>query len=266
MTFDFTNAAAMEEAMPRYNDGQEPKVPTVEELTNAISAAKSRLNDNKPLYAEFDRLVENAVAQMLESKPGMTSSERKQCRREATIAIIRNSDQFKPANFKSAIKPAELPLWGFRIPSHASPKASRKVQQKLAAADDAQIETMVESEPVLATVRNLRDEELRMAQLMLDVPAGMEADMKTIVRWVIEHLKISLSSIQADTIPCRAALVLLEDCRADADFRRSLLTKWMDKLMPTKTQVEYEAQFADDGRKSLSLVERTIRNIAEPIE
>lgn len=236
----------------KYADGEAPDIMTGE-IKLALTALRQRLHRSgkyEEWRAKADELFEESIAGQ---DLGHKAIQR--AKRMAQVAAARALKTCQ-ANLAS-VDPAELPLWGFKAPSHASHAEKRRVS-KLLVDDTEVLEAALHREPLLQGVKELAQEEARLQWLVLQVPPNCEADTKLIVKWVIDYMKVSLDCVEPDDVPSRSALILLAECRADDMFRRDFLKKWMDKFLPTKAQVEYEQMFADDGQKSLSLVEDTL--------
>lgn len=76
----------------------------------------------------------------------------------------------------------------------------------------------------------------------------------TVMHWVFNHAGLELSDLDVDAIPSPGALKLLQrvqtsDAAYDAFFAA------YTKLLPSRTQLDAEARFQDDGRESFRLLD-----------
>lgn len=234
---------------------EHPPEPGSAEIKNALSALNSRLHRSKQ-YDEYVALVEKLFQDKVTE--GMKSTARNEAKRAAKIEASR---LYRVP--LAQLDVLELPLWGYEIPSHNNAKALREASSALLGSDLEEIEEAVKSNPLLEGLKDSMMEERWLEQLWLRVPAEKEADAKSVVSWVISHLKVSMENIEPSMIPSRAALAVLDDCRKDDDFRRDFLKKWMDKFLPSKQQVEYEQRYADDGRQKFGMVERCLASLED---
>lgn len=209
---------------------------TREQKEAAFTAANKRLHALK-LWDRYEELRSEYKSQ------GMA-------REEAQLAAIR----FLPHDFKS-MAAAEFPIHGLPIP----PAKGKKSVTSTAVATMAKVPPR--QARAIAVAKAISDdarEKHALNLLVLAVPDDRVADANEIARWVVNHLKVSLENVDADHVPDRTALVLLEQCRAEPGFCRNFLTKYMEKLLPSKQQTDEDRALADDGREQLALVERTL--------
>lgn len=93
-----------------------------------------------------------------------------------------------------------------------------------------------------------------MRSLTRQIPIGRVASMRTVAEWVFEHAFTGIDEIDPDGVPNRGALGLLEWVQKGAANYSLFLQSIWSKMLPTKTQLETEARFSDDGREQLLML------------
>lgn len=91
-------------------------------------------------------------------------------------------------------------------------------------------------------------------ELVSGVDRSRQAGIRQIAEWVFNHHLVPLHEIAADDVPSMGALSLLKWVRSSpANYSEFIRSIW-SKMLPTRSQIETEGRFADDGRKQFSLL------------
>lgn len=92
-------------------------------------------------------------------------------------------------------------------------------------------------------------------RLVLAVPQGHCSEREA-AQFVFEHVSVPAAEIEASAVPSRGAVGLLKWVQSSpANQTAFYATIWM-KLMPTKSQLDAEARYSDDGIRSIELLDR----------
>ncbi len=92
-------------------------------------------------------------------------------------------------------------------------------------------------------------------RLVLSVPPGHCSEREA-AQFVFEHVSVPAAEIEPSAVPSRGAVGLLKWVQsAPANQTAFYATIWM-KLMPTKSQLDAEARYSDDGIRSIELLDR----------
>ncbi|QDP55766.1 MAG: hypothetical protein Unbinned2706contig1001_27 [Prokaryotic dsDNA virus sp.] len=92
-------------------------------------------------------------------------------------------------------------------------------------------------------------------RLVQAVPQGHCSEREA-AQFVFEHVSVPAAEIEASAVPSRGAVGLLKWVQSSpANQTAFYATIWM-KLMPTKSQLDAEARYSDDGIRSIELLDR----------
>ncbi len=92
-------------------------------------------------------------------------------------------------------------------------------------------------------------------RLVLSVPQGHCSEREA-AQFVFEHVSVPAAEIEVSAVPSRGAVGLLKWVQSSpANQTAFYATIWM-KLMPTKSQLDAEARYSDDGIRSIELLDR----------
>ena len=92
-------------------------------------------------------------------------------------------------------------------------------------------------------------------RLVLAVPAGHCSEREA-AHFVFEHVSVPAAEIEPSAVPSRGAVGLLKWVQTSPSNQTAFYaTIWM-KLMPTKSQLDAEARYSDDGIRSIELLDR----------
>ena len=92
-------------------------------------------------------------------------------------------------------------------------------------------------------------------RLVLSVPPGHCSEREA-AQFVFEHVSVPAAEIEVSAVPSRGAVGLLKWVQSSpANQTAFYATIWM-KLMPTKSQLDAEARYSDDGIRSIELLDR----------
>jgi len=81
-----------------------------------------------------------------------------------------------------------------------------------------------------------------------------ELSMPEIIRWVAKHLRVR--NVTPAMAPCKEAWTLLQEFRISAERRADFLSKFLTKLIPTKSELSRDDGITDDGRDQFDLIDR----------
>ena len=79
------------------------------------------------------------------------------------------------------------------------------------------------------------------------------ADARSVVQWVFDNM--DLSDVSVSDCPSAGAWSLLMACRVSRDLKREFYRGIWPKLLPSRSHMEMEARFRDDGRQ-ISIIDR----------
>lgn len=92
-------------------------------------------------------------------------------------------------------------------------------------------------------------------RLVLAVPQGHCSEREA-AQFVFEHASVPAADIEPSAVPSRGAVGLLKWVQSSPSNQTAFYaTIWM-KLMPTKSQLDAEARYSDDGIRSIELLDR----------
>ena len=86
-----------------------------------------------------------------------------------------------------------------------------------------------------------------------DFAGKTPASAREVVQWVFDHMDIS--DVGVGSCPSSGAWSLLSACRSSNDLKREFYRQIWPKLLPTKSHLEMEARYRDDGRQ-LEIIDR----------
>lgn len=224
----------------KYEDGSEVRPG---ELRLALKALNARLH-RQGFHAQYVQAWQNVVS----------GSDGRITPQEAKLQVVKSL--YRPANMKE-VDPQEWPLWGVRTEQPLP--AIRQMERKRALADD---ETP-RAAPELVSLRGAEEEAKQIRTLALLVK-GRQCTSKEAADWASDHMLISAFSLTPDDVPGQRALVYLHMMREDNAFAAKILTLQADRGMPSKTQIEMDQKFADDGREKLSMLDNFLAK--EPVD
>jgi hypothetical protein len=220
------------------------------EMKEALSAFRSRVH-NTGQYENFRKLADRNRAN------GMPA-------RTADVAAAK----YFPCPIDQ-MHPTELPLWGYKLPSHLSLSEARKTNKAIREGEESLAEA-VQNKPLLKGIRDEAQEQAFEDFLCQNVPLDKKCPEKEAVSWAITRKHTSAAAITVEEVPSRLALVLWIEARHDQEFMLDLIKKHLDKALPSKTQMEYEAAFMDDGRRLGNFIEKAMmaveHELAEGLE
>lgn len=84
------------------------------------------------------------------------------------------------------------------------------------------------------------------------------------LEWIYENAATPWSLIRVEGVPSRGALKMLRWVKANDTNYEKFVTGLWSKTIPAKSQLDQEGRFADDGRKSLKLMEEFEASLLEP--
>ena len=90
---------------------------------------------------------------------------------------------------------------------------------------------------------------------------GKACDERECVKFVFEYMDVS--DVTPSMAPSAGAWGLLLTCRRSQIFKTEFYKSIWPKLLPTKSQLDLQNQFADDGRDASELIAKMQRQIAE---
>lgn len=221
----------------KYDDGHEVRH---SELKNALSAFNSRMN-REGTHALFRETWEKLVA-----TGGLKPQEAK----------IQASKAYRPASMDD-VDAQEWPLWGIRCEQGTDIIRRRERKRALLEGEPPP------AQPELMALRSKDEEDQRILQLALLVGPERRCSAKEAIEWAASYMLISAFSITEKEVPGQLALVLLANSRKDPKFQSTLIQNYLDKAMPSKTQVEYEQKFMDDGREKLDHLARFMEGLKD---
>jgi hypothetical protein len=104
-------------------------------------------------------------------------------------------------------------------------------------------------------VNGLKDITKTWASLRAHVELARNASAMQVINWVFKNADSQPDEIDAASVPDRGALRLLRWVQAsDNNYGDFMRTNWV-KCIPDKRVLEWESNFADDGRKQLQMLE-----------
>ncbi len=213
----------------KYDDGNEVRG---SELTAALKAFNSRMHREGSYDLYYKTWSDLA-------KDGLDTKEAK----------IQASKVYKPARYDD-VDPQEWPLWGIRCEQGTEIIRRRERKRALLDGDKAP------AQPELLTLKTKEEEDQQILRLALAVGPMKRCGAKEAIEWAVSYVLISAFSISPEEVPGQLALVLLSLARKDPKFQSTTIQNYLDKAMPSKTQVEYEQKFMDDGREKLEMLSR----------
>jgi len=86
---------------------------------------------------------------------------------------------------------------------------------------------------------------------------------REIVEWIFDH--IDVVDVTPDMAPSPGAWSLLMRLRTSAELLREFYRTVWTKLLPSRTQIESEERFRDDGREIFELITRNLVALEEPV-
>jgi len=92
-------------------------------------------------------------------------------------------------------------------------------------------------------------------RLLLAAPAGNCSEREA-AQFVFEHAASAPADISDSAVPSRGAVGLLKWVQASPANASSFYAGIWPKLMPTKSQLDAEARYSDDGNRSIDLLDR----------
>ena len=107
-------------------------------------------------------------------------------------------------------------------------------------------------EPVPPSARGLPGP-LSFSVALSDFAGKTPASAREVVQWVFDHMDIS--DVSVGSCPSSGAWSLLSACRSSKDLKREFYRQIWPKLLPTKSHLEMEARYRDDGRQ-LEIIDR----------
>ena len=213
----------------KYDDGHEVRSG---ELTAALKAFNSRMH-REGSYELYHKTWSDLA------KDGLDTKEAK----------IQASKVYKPARYDD-VDPQEWPLWGIRCEQGTEIIRRRERKRALLEGEKAP------AQPELLTLKTKEEEEQQILRLALAVGPNKRCGAKEAIEWAVSYVLISAFSIEPDEVPGQLALVLLSLARRDPKFQSTTIQNYLDKAMPSKSQVEFDQKFMDDGREKLDMLDR----------
>jgi hypothetical protein len=102
-------------------------------------------------------------------------------------------------------------------------------------------------------------------RLLLAAPPGNCSEREA-AQFVFEHAASEPADIDEAAVPSRGAVALLKWVHASPANASNFYTSMWTKLMPTKSQLDAEARYSDDGNRSIQLLDRLEQMLDEPSE
>ena len=99
-------------------------------------------------------------------------------------------------------------------------------------------------------------------RLLLAAPAGNCSEREA-AQFVFEHAASAPADISDSAVPSRGAVGLLKWVQASPANASSFYAGIWPKLMPTKSQLDAEARYSDDGNRSIDLLDRLERMLGD---
>ena len=93
------------------------------------------------------------------------------------------------------------------------------------------------------------------AELSLLAPAGSCSEREA-ASFVFEYAAVPISNIPQTAVPSKGAVGLLKWVHSSPSNAASFYSQIWAKLMPTKSQLDAEARFSDDGNEELEILAR----------
>ena len=84
--------------------------------------------------------------------------------------------------------------------------------------------------------------------------AGKISDIRKDIEWVAENMDIG--GLKPGMAPSATAWSFLKACREDAQMKADFYKTIWPKLLPSKSALEEQERFKDDGRKVLNILEK----------
>ena len=100
------------------------------------------------------------------------------------------------------------------------------------------------------------------AELAAVAPAGACSEREA-ASFVFEYAAVPVNQIPQDAVPSKGAVGLLKWVHASPSNAATFYSGIWSKLMPTKSQLDAEARFSDDGSSELEIISRLETSLAE---
>jgi len=100
------------------------------------------------------------------------------------------------------------------------------------------------------------------AELAASAPAGACSEREA-ASFVFEYAAVPVEKIPEEAVPSKGAVGLLKWVHSSPSNAATFYSGIWSKLMPTKSQLDAEARFSDDGSSELEIISRLEASLAE---
>jgi len=90
-----------------------------------------------------------------------------------------------------------------------------------------------------------------------------KVNIREVVMWVFNHAPVA--DVTVKDAPSPGAWDMLTWVRTGRENRTEFYRSFLSKLMPTRTQLDKDAEFDDDGGRVLKDIDKKLREIAEAV-
>jgi hypothetical protein len=95
--------------------------------------------------------------------------------------------------------------------------------------------------------------------VLVENAIGRTAPEAVNLRWVFDNAPVNPDKIDPEDVPSPGAVGLLREVQVNATMRAEFYRSMYVRLVPSKTQLEAETRFLDDGRTCIETIERVQR-------